>query len=103
MPPTLLLCPTIARPSVLVQLPHVASPGAAVPSEFDPVRMSCTCARTRFPCSSSEFLPPSLFPGPCRSSRLVATCVPLLLNQGPCPMRSRALTAACPASALVLG
>src|SRR5690242_7809603 len=46
MLPTLLLCPTIARPSVLVQLWHVASPAAAETSLFDPVRRSCTPSHT---------------------------------------------------------
>lgn len=53
-------------------------------------------------CSSRDVLPPSLLPRPCRSSRLAAISMPLELNQGPRPIRSRALTAAPADVAVVL-
>jgi len=45
---------------------------------------------------------PSLLSGPCRSSSVAAISTPLALNQGPRPIRSRALTAALAGAAVVL-
>src|SRR5262245_44004376 len=81
------------------QLPQVRSSpaGKAVPSGWDPVRMSCMFGVSPRPLTGSPFSVSAvcllmLF-WPCSSARSFAMMMPLAFTQGPRPMRSRALTA----------
>src|SRR5437867_1938107 len=83
----------------IFQLPHVrSSPAAkAVPSGWEPVRMSCMFGVSPRPLTFSPFSVSAvslvrLFL-PWSSATSFAMTAPLAFCQGPLPMRSRALTA----------
>jgi hypothetical protein len=70
---------------------------SAMPDEVEPVSTSCIFGLSPRPFTTSpfsviEFALPSLLSSLCKSSTFAATWTPLTLNQGPLPMRSRALT-----------
>src|SRR5260370_24855001 len=103
------MCPTIAVPCVLlVQLRQVlSSPGGKPrPSGCVPVSASCLLGVSPRPLTTSPFSVSAVclvtLLLPCSPSTSLAITTPLAFCHGPCPMRSRALTAGWPSAACVL-
>jgi len=94
---------------LLVQLLQVVSlsPGTALPSAEEPVRMSCWFGVSPRPLTDPPFSVSTvdfwIFAlSECRSVTSRAINSPRKLYQGPRPIRSRAFTAGCPSRAIVL-